>query len=208
MARIILWAEGASAFEQLIESGAIPWSIIRSTQFIEGMQKNAGWDKQQAEDHFFHFAPLFEIGSAVDFTISETKRLRLRYPAVQVAPSPVAWLVETRATAGFTVATASGSPNVSPERVRELGKRARLSGLVPLVGVTSGLAPGVLIGVAVAGTTAAVGALSRTAKLAMAGTGIGLTDSLSLNVGYRGEIILDDEGTESHGGSVGLNYSF
>ncbi len=60
--------------------------MSRSTQFIEGMQKNAGWDKQQAEDHFFHFAPLFEIGSAVDFTISETKRLRLRYPAVQVAP--------------------------------------------------------------------------------------------------------------------------
>lgn len=60
--------------------------MSRSTQFIEGLQKNAGWDKQQAEDHFFHFAPLFEIGSAVDFTLSETKRLRLRYPAVQVAP--------------------------------------------------------------------------------------------------------------------------
>ena len=60
--------------------------MSRSTQFIEGLQKNAGWDKQQAEDHFFHFAPLFEIGSAVDFTISETKRLRLRYPAIQVAP--------------------------------------------------------------------------------------------------------------------------
>jgi carbonic anhydrase len=60
--------------------------MSRSTQFIEGMQKNAGWDRQQAEDHFFHFAPLFEIGSEVDFTITETKRLRLRYPAVQVAP--------------------------------------------------------------------------------------------------------------------------
>jgi carbonic anhydrase len=60
--------------------------MSRSTQFIEGMQKNAGWDKQQAEDHFFHFAPLFEIGSEVDFTVSETKRLRMRYPAVQVAP--------------------------------------------------------------------------------------------------------------------------
>ena len=60
--------------------------MSRSTQFIEGLQKNAGWDKRQAEDHFFHFAPLFEIGSAVDFTISEAKRLRLRYPTVQVAP--------------------------------------------------------------------------------------------------------------------------
>lgn len=60
--------------------------MSRSTQFIEGLQKNAGWDKQQAEDHFFHFAPLFEIGSEVDFTLSEAKRLRLRYPGVIVAP--------------------------------------------------------------------------------------------------------------------------
>jgi carbonic anhydrase len=60
--------------------------MARSTQFIEGLQKNAGWDKQQAEDHFFHFAPLFEIGSEVDFTLSEAKRLRLRYPGVIVAP--------------------------------------------------------------------------------------------------------------------------
>ncbi len=60
--------------------------MARSSQFIEGLQQNAGWDKQQAEDHFFHFAPLFEIGSEVDFTMSEAKRLRLRYPGVIVAP--------------------------------------------------------------------------------------------------------------------------
>lgn len=60
--------------------------MSRSTQFIEGLQKNAGWDKQQAEDHFFHFAPLFEIGSEIDFTLSEAKRIRRRYPAVIVAP--------------------------------------------------------------------------------------------------------------------------
>lgn len=60
--------------------------MSRSRQFIEGLQENAGWDQQQAEDHFFHFAPLFEIGSEVDFTLSEAKRLRLRYPGVMVAP--------------------------------------------------------------------------------------------------------------------------
>ena len=60
--------------------------MSRSTQFIEGLQKNAGWDKQQAEEYFYHFAPLFEIGNEVDFTLSEVKRLRLRYPAVIVAP--------------------------------------------------------------------------------------------------------------------------
>jgi carbonic anhydrase len=60
--------------------------MSRSSQFIDGLQRNAGWDKHQAEDHFFHFAPLFEIGSEMDFTVSEAKRLRLRYPAILVAP--------------------------------------------------------------------------------------------------------------------------
>lgn len=60
--------------------------MSRSQLFIEGLVKNAGWDRQQAEDHFFHFAPLFEIGSELDFTRSEAKRLRMRYPGVLVAP--------------------------------------------------------------------------------------------------------------------------
>ncbi|MEX2179178.1 MAG: carbonic anhydrase [Gemmatimonadaceae bacterium] len=59
--------------------------MSRSHLFIEGLVA-AGWDKQQAEDHFFHFAPLFEIGSEIDFTLSEAKRIRRRYPAVIVAP--------------------------------------------------------------------------------------------------------------------------
>ena len=60
--------------------------MSRSNLFIEGLVNNAGWDRQQAEDHFFHFAPLFEIGSEIDFTRSEAKRLRRRYPGVLVAP--------------------------------------------------------------------------------------------------------------------------
>ncbi|MEX2152360.1 MAG: carbonic anhydrase [Gemmatimonadaceae bacterium] len=60
--------------------------MSRSHLFIEGLVNNAGWDRQTAEEHFFHFAPLFEIGSEIDFTLSEVKRLRLRYPGVVVAP--------------------------------------------------------------------------------------------------------------------------
>lgn len=60
--------------------------MSRSHAFIEGLVTNAGWDRQQAEEHFFHFAPLFEIGSEIDFTRSEAKRLRMRYPGVVVAP--------------------------------------------------------------------------------------------------------------------------
>jgi carbonic anhydrase len=32
------------------------------------------------------FAPIFEIGSELDFVLSGAKRLRLRYPGIQVAP--------------------------------------------------------------------------------------------------------------------------
>jgi carbonic anhydrase len=60
--------------------------IARKGQFVKGLVESAGWGEQAAEDHFFHFAPMFEIGSEVDFILSETKRLRLRYPKIPVAP--------------------------------------------------------------------------------------------------------------------------
>lgn len=54
--------------------------------FIEGLVKNAGWDRGRAEEHFEHFTPMFEIGNEIDFVLSEAKRLRLRYPKITVAP--------------------------------------------------------------------------------------------------------------------------
>ena len=66
--------------------------ISRKQEFIKGLVEKAGWDKDQAEDHFLHFAPMFEIGSEADFILSETKRLRLRYPKITIAP--MMYLVE------------------------------------------------------------------------------------------------------------------
>ncbi len=60
--------------------------IARREQFIQGLIDNAGWERALAEQHFMHFAPMFEIGSEIDFVLSEAKRLRLRYPKIQVAP--------------------------------------------------------------------------------------------------------------------------
>ncbi len=54
--------------------------------FINGLIQKAGWDSEYAEQHFMHFAPMFEIGNEVDFVLSETKRLRLRYPKILIAP--------------------------------------------------------------------------------------------------------------------------
>jgi len=55
-------------------------------QFVQGLVENAGWEKQSGEDHFRHYAPMFEIGSEIEFVKSEAQRLRLRFPKIIVAP--------------------------------------------------------------------------------------------------------------------------
>lgn len=60
--------------------------IARKNEFIEGLVNSAGWERDRAEEHFFHYAPMFEIGSETDFVLTETKRLRLRYPKIIIAP--------------------------------------------------------------------------------------------------------------------------
>jgi carbonic anhydrase len=60
--------------------------MARREQFIKGLVENAGWPREEAEDHFYHFEPSHEIGNEIDFACSEAKRMRLRYPKVLVAP--------------------------------------------------------------------------------------------------------------------------
>ncbi len=60
--------------------------LARKEQFIKGLVDNAGWSKEEAEDHFYHFEPIHEIGNEVDFVCSEAKRIRLRYPKITVIP--------------------------------------------------------------------------------------------------------------------------
>ncbi|QQS36050.1 MAG: carbonic anhydrase [Ignavibacteriales bacterium] len=66
--------------------------VQRKELFIKGLSERAGWTKEQAEEHFNQFAPMFEIGNEIDFVLSETIRLRLRYPKIKVAP--MLYLVE------------------------------------------------------------------------------------------------------------------
>ena len=66
--------------------------ISRRQEFVSGLIETAGWTKEAAEEHFMNFAPMFEIGNAAEFILSEVKRLRLRYPKVQIAP--MMYLVE------------------------------------------------------------------------------------------------------------------
>lgn len=66
--------------------------ISRKDQFINGLVEMAGWEREQAEDHFMGYAPMYEIINETDFILSETKRLRLRYPKIKIAP--MLYLVE------------------------------------------------------------------------------------------------------------------
>lgn len=60
--------------------------ISRREEFIKGLVNRAGWSKEAAEEHFMNLAPMHEIGNEIDFIISETNRLRKRYPKIKVAP--------------------------------------------------------------------------------------------------------------------------
>ncbi len=60
--------------------------VARKDQFVHGLVERAGWKKEAAEEHFHQFAPMFEIGNEIDFVLSETDRLRSRYPRILIAP--------------------------------------------------------------------------------------------------------------------------
>lgn len=60
--------------------------VSKKDQFIEGLVSGAGWKKEDAEDHFMDLVHRHEIGNEIDFVMSETERLRSRYPKVKVAP--------------------------------------------------------------------------------------------------------------------------
>ena len=60
--------------------------IAKKEQFVNGLVEKAGWQRDLAEDHFIHLAPMFEIGNAIDFVLNEVERLRNRYPGILVAP--------------------------------------------------------------------------------------------------------------------------
>lgn len=60
--------------------------MSKKDQFIDGLVNGAGWDQEFATEHFNQFAPMFEIGNEIDFILSETVRLRNRYPKITVAP--------------------------------------------------------------------------------------------------------------------------
>lgn len=58
----------------------------RKDAYASGLSELPGWDKAKSTGNFHAFAPLHEIGSEYDFTLTEAKRLQQQYPGVMVAP--------------------------------------------------------------------------------------------------------------------------
>ena len=54
--------------------------VSRKEQFINGLVEKAGWDREWAEEHFMHFAPMFEIGNEIDFVLSEAETIKTEIP--------------------------------------------------------------------------------------------------------------------------------
>lgn len=60
--------------------------ISRKKEFIDGLINRAGWNKEEAEEHFMNLAPMHEIGDEIDFVVSEANRLSKEYPKIEIAP--------------------------------------------------------------------------------------------------------------------------
>lgn len=58
----------------------------RKEQFIKDLIINAGWTEEKATESFNRFAPIFEIGDEIEFTVKEATRLQIKYPKITVAP--------------------------------------------------------------------------------------------------------------------------
>ncbi len=58
----------------------------KKDKVVQGLIQNAGWTKEQAENHFDSFAPFFEIENETDFVFSESKRLKEKYPKILFVP--------------------------------------------------------------------------------------------------------------------------
>jgi len=60
--------------------------ISKKEQFVNGLVENAGWDKNNALEHFLKYAPIFEIENEAQFVLSESRRLSIMYPNINIIP--------------------------------------------------------------------------------------------------------------------------
>lgn len=54
--------------------------------FVNGLVNNAGWEEGNAERFFMHYAPHFEIGNPIDFSLKQVHYFRKRFPKITFVP--------------------------------------------------------------------------------------------------------------------------
>ncbi|MDF2632933.1 MAG: hypothetical protein K0Q85_1529, partial [Caproiciproducens sp.] len=54
--------------------------------FIEGLSRLENWDEEKAKEHFYNYAPMYEIENEIEFVVNESKRLSQKYKGVMVVP--------------------------------------------------------------------------------------------------------------------------
>lgn len=58
----------------------------KKEKIVQGLVQNALWTKEEALNHFNSFAPFFEIENEAGFVLSESKRLKEKYPGIDFLP--------------------------------------------------------------------------------------------------------------------------
>ena len=58
----------------------------KTNDFIEGLSRLENWDAEKAKEHFFKYAPMFEIENEAEFVVNESMRLAEKYKGVKVVP--------------------------------------------------------------------------------------------------------------------------
>jgi carbonic anhydrase len=86
----ISYAVAVGGIKHIIVLGHTNCAMInlmsKKDDFIRGLVDSGGWEKYLAEEHFFESEPVYEIKNEIEFVLKETRRLRLKYPGVTVAP--------------------------------------------------------------------------------------------------------------------------
>ncbi|MFZ2540088.1 MAG: carbonic anhydrase [Oscillospiraceae bacterium] len=60
--------------------------VSKFDSFVEGLCRLENWDEEKAKEHFYNYAPMYEIENEIEFVVNESRRLSQKYIGVTVVP--------------------------------------------------------------------------------------------------------------------------
>ncbi len=86
----VSWAIAGAGVDAiaLIAHGGCSFVGLRESRehFVSRLEAVAGWEQAAAEQHFDHWASLFEVEEPAEVVLAESRRLASRYRGIPVAP--------------------------------------------------------------------------------------------------------------------------